>query len=293
MNRNNKLNCERARSYDLVDYLANLDFSPAKIVRNQYWYLSPLRAENTPSFKVNRTINRWMDFGDGRGGNLIDFAILYHRCTVGEFLQILDARPTVVSSFKPDDTRAHSSEAGKIIILHQETLSEVSLLNYLRQRRIALIFAFTYCKEVTFELYGKTTRVIGFANDAGGYELRSLLFKGSSSPKTFTTLLTGTGNVLCVFEGFFDFLSYLTLMPPEQISGQDFLILNSLVFFEKARLLMESFEEVRLFLDNNKAGQRVTAYALSLSSCYRDQSKLYDRYQDLNDYLVYFGKPPQ
>ncbi|WP_026260234.1 hypothetical protein [Segetibacter koreensis] len=48
-----------------------------------------LYVKKRPSFKVNSKLNYWYDHGIGKGGNVIDFAILYHNCTVGEFLQEL------------------------------------------------------------------------------------------------------------------------------------------------------------------------------------------------------------
>src|SRR5688500_7896411 len=79
--------CEEARQMDIVCYLSSLGYEPVKIRNFDYWYFSPLRDEKTPSFKVNRKINRWYDHGIGKGGNLIDLAILYNNCTVGEFLK--------------------------------------------------------------------------------------------------------------------------------------------------------------------------------------------------------------
>ncbi|MGH2642973.1 MAG: CHC2 zinc finger domain-containing protein [Chitinophagaceae bacterium] len=88
MDRNNrKLSIREAKEIDLVDYLSTLGYEPSKIRNNDYWYLSPFRNEKTPSFKINRRINRWYDHGLGKGGNLIDFAILYQDCTVAEFLR--------------------------------------------------------------------------------------------------------------------------------------------------------------------------------------------------------------
>jgi len=292
MNRKHELNFELARSYDLVDYLSTLGFNPSKIVRNQFWYLSPFRIEKTPSFKVNRTLNKWWDFGEGRGGDLIDFAIAFHRCTVGEFIRILEGKPVRLAARPSLQQSQKQTTEGKIIILGQHTLSDPALLHYLSQRRIALQVSLMYCKQITFELYGKNYKAIGFVNDSGGFELRNAGFKGSSSPKYFTSIFSNQpGASLCVFEGFFDFQSYLTLIPPQDRVAVDFLILNSLSFFEKARLLMESYELVNLFLGNDHAGRTVTSYALSLSGCYCDCSDLYRRYLDLNDYLVYFGKP--
>src|SRR4051794_4548518 len=87
MNISNKpLTCAEVKSRDIVDYLASLGFEPTRISGQHYWYLSPFRDERTASFKVNRALNKWYDFGEGRGGSLIDFGILYFNCTVSEFL---------------------------------------------------------------------------------------------------------------------------------------------------------------------------------------------------------------
>lgn len=58
-----KLSCAEARQFDLVDYLASLGYQPQKVKGADYWYLSPLREERTPSFKVNRGKNIWYDHG--------------------------------------------------------------------------------------------------------------------------------------------------------------------------------------------------------------------------------------
>lgn len=84
-----RASCEKARQLDMVAFLSGLGYEPVKIRNQDYWYLSPLRNEKTPSFKINQRLNRWYDHGMGKGGNLIDFAVLYYRCTVGEFLAIL------------------------------------------------------------------------------------------------------------------------------------------------------------------------------------------------------------
>ncbi len=69
-----RLSIEEAKQTDLVDYLSKSGHQPAKVRGNDYWYLSPLREEKTPSFKVNRKLNRWYDHGLGKGGNIIDWS---------------------------------------------------------------------------------------------------------------------------------------------------------------------------------------------------------------------------
>jgi DNA primase len=104
--RNERLSLEEAREIDLVNYLTTCEYEPAKTRNNDYWYLSPLRDERTPSFKVNGNLNRWYDHGLGKGGNITDFAILYHNCTVGEFLQKL----TGSFSFHQRGTRGYEQQ---------------------------------------------------------------------------------------------------------------------------------------------------------------------------------------
>ncbi|WP_436489900.1 CHC2 zinc finger domain-containing protein [Chitinophaga sp. ARDCPP14] len=74
-----------------------------QIIRNQdYWYLSPLREEKTPSFKVNRQINVWYDHGIAKGGNLVDFGTLYFKCSIADLLCRLSNQPSdLILSFHP------------------------------------------------------------------------------------------------------------------------------------------------------------------------------------------------
>lgn len=56
-----------AKQLRIVDYLASLGYHPQSVTSKQYWYLSPLRDERTPSFKVNDRLNEWYDFGAATG----------------------------------------------------------------------------------------------------------------------------------------------------------------------------------------------------------------------------------
>ncbi|MCT1523863.1 toprim domain-containing protein [Sphingobacterium hotanense] len=285
---NNRLSIAKAKEMDMVDYLSTLGHEPSKIRNNDFWYLSPLRDEKTPSFKINRKLNRWYDHGLGKGGNLIDFAILYHGCTVGELMENLNGnlsfqKPVFRQSIKEEEPE------NRIRVLDDFTLSSYALLRYLEQRRISIEIADRYCRELRYELNGKTYYGIGFKNDLGGFEIRNPYFKASSSPKGMTTLNNGAKEA-AVFEGFTDFLSFRSIHKNEPEDRFDFVVLNSVSFFEKARPFMERHEAVRLYLDRDTAGQNYSRYALSLSEKYRDESHLYRNYKDFNDWAVNFGK---
>jgi hypothetical protein len=188
MNISNKpISCTDAKNMDMVDYLLALGYKPTRISGHHYWYLSPLRDEKTPSFKVNKTLNRWYDFGEGKGGNIIDFGILYFKCSVSEFLKQLP-HTSIQNEAHLSQPTYRKEEEGLITILKAEKLSSPALFNYLKERKIEAEVALSFCNEVTFELYKKKYYAIGFKNDLNGYELRNEFFKGSSQPKSITTI---------------------------------------------------------------------------------------------------------
>jgi hypothetical protein len=221
-----------ARQVDLVSYLAQLGHHPVQVRHPNYWYLSPLREEKTPSFKINQKLNRWYDHGLGVGGNLIDFAIRYHGCTIRELLQSLKENLSFPPPAPIREKIQPAENENPVIILRERPLWSFSLCRYLQQRSIPLELAKRYCQEVVYHLNGKTHVAIGFKNDAGGYELRQPSTKISSSPKSMTTFQNGAPEV-AVFEGFFDFLSYLKILPLQAKKQTDFLVLNSVSFFKR------------------------------------------------------------
>ncbi len=277
---------DEIKQTDMVNYLSKLGYEPGKIRNADYWYLSPLRNEKTPSFKVNRKINRWFDHGLGKGGNLIDFGILYHNCSVGEFLQKISSG---FSLHQPHVSQSNYKEDGhKITILQDFAISSFALIKFLEHRKISIDIAGQFCRQVRYQLNDKTYYGIGFKNDSGGYEIRNPYFKASSSPKDVTTHYNSGKDVL-VFEGFIDFLSFMVIDQEAPKTDTDFLILNSVSFFEKARSFMEQHESIGLYLDSDATGQNCTQYALSLSKKYRDESKLYKNHKDLNECLMNAG----
>ncbi|SKA13543.1 CHC2 zinc finger [Chitinophaga eiseniae] len=283
-----------AKQLDLVDYLASLGFQPEKVRNQDYWYRSPLREEKTASFKVNRTKRLWYDHGTGQGGTIIDFGMAYFRCDLREFLKRLDqgfsfhlplqsAVPFTPAASQPSDTPA--GEKKKLVVLAAGPLVSPVLTSYLASRTIPLSIAAVYCREVTFELSGKCFFAIGFKNDLGGFELRNAHFKGSSAPKASTFFDQGY-NELAVFEGFFNFLSFLTLNQYRALGLCNFLVLNSLTFFQKNIPLMEQHKGITLYLDRDTAGIQCTQQAMKLGPQFHDGSQLYAESKDLNDWLI-------
>lgn len=279
---------------DMVEYLASLGYRPEKIRNEDHWYLSPFHQERTASFKVNRRKNIWYDHSIGKGGTLVDFGFLYHKCTIPELLQRLSPDRWSFSFHQPHNcgevltTAGEKKDTGqsRIVILDTRPIVHPALKEYLFKRGIPLDIAKRYCREVDFLLYGNLHTVIGFQNNEGGYELRGEYFKGSSSPKA-EVIVEGKGNELVVFEGFFDFLSYCSIRDQQHGILPDSLILNSLSFLERSRPFMEKYQSVCLMLDQDKAGKEATQKILRWDNeRYSDQSQFYQGKKDLNDWLV-------
>lgn len=288
--RKNGLSFAEARAIDLVNFLAENGYHPVKVRGTDLWYLSPLRQEHTPSFKVNTKINTWYDFGIGKGGTLIEFGLLHYQCSLSDLMERLAGNLSLPRpSFNPITASQHAIPS-KTVVTGENPLTSGSLTHYLAMRKIPFAVAEKFCRQIYYKQYGKQFYGIGFRNDSGGYEIRNALYKTSSSPKDITTIKNG-GDIICVLEGFFDFLSFLVLYPDQALS-HDFVILNSLSFFEKARAVMESYQAINLYLDNDNAGRETTLYARSIDKRYNDLSIVYESHKDLNDLLCGKTIPP-
>lgn len=285
MEKKQKLSCEQLRAMDLVFYLTKLGYEPAKIKGNNYWYYSPFRDEKTPSFKVNRRMNRWYDFGEGKGGSLIDFGIKYNNCTIGDFLTLVANDEFSVHKYI-NESNGKTKEPPRIEILQVKSLNCPYLLRYVAERRISSHLAGSFLKEVNYSNNGANYYALGFENDKGGFELRSAYFQGSSSPKYYTHF-KNKSNTICVFEGFMDFLTFLQISGSEIGDKFDYLILNSLSFVGAANVAMQLYQKVHLYLDNDDQGNKYTQFIKSELVQAEDKRGLYKNHKDLNAFVCF------
>ena len=122
---------------------------------------------------------------------------------------------------------------------------------------------------------GKFYYALNFKNNSGGYELRNEYFKGGSSPKGIKSIENGA-KPMEVFEGFFNFLSYLILNQKQGENLPNFLILDSASFFEKNIPRRLEHSRVHLYLDNGKTGQNSSQQGLNIDrEKFQDERQLY------------------
>ena len=102
---------------------------------------------------------------------------------------------------------------------------------------------------------------LGFPN-GNGFEARSKLFKGFvGTTKDITRIGLANGKSLSIFEGFFDYLAFLSHYDIKEFHNSA-IILNSTSLRKRALAEVEqfNFSKVYLFLDNDIAGDDCKQY---------------------------------
>ena len=285
---------EEAKKIRIADYLHSLGYSPVKQQGVNLWYKSPFREENEPSFKVNTEREQWFDFGLGKGGNIIALAAhLYATESVPHILKRIEeqtphVRPVSFSFHRQSATEPSFQQLDIV------QLSSPALLSYLQERGINTALAKRECREAHFTNNDKRYFAIAFPNISGGYEIRNRYFKGCIAPKDITHIRQQEPKNTCfVFEGFMDYLSFLTLRLENcpqypNFDRQDYMVLNSVANVSKALYPLGSYERIHCFFDNDRAGMEALQQIrkeYDSTRHIRDASQIYCGCKDLNEYL--------
>ena len=283
------MNIDQIKQIKLQDFLAAMGCKPVKQYGVNLMYLSPLRTEKHASFKVNTEINQWYDFGIGRGGNIIALAeLLYNSSDVSYLIRQIERNAPSSASVSLSTTKPITPQ-NSFEHLQVLPLIHPALIKYIEERCIDVETARAVCKELHFDTRGKHYFGIGCPNIAGGYEIRNPFFKGCIAPKDISHFYAEEPKKVClVFEGFMDFLSFMTLRRKENdgLKRQDYLVLNSVTNIHKAAKRLSRYDSVQCFLDNDNAGRNAyLQLSKELGKSVTDASTLYDGYKDLNEYL--------
>lgn len=281
------LTCKEANdSISIIDLLKWTGCEPVRISGINHFFISPLRPEEkTASMKVNVEINRWIDYGTGNGGKLIDLAIRLWKCDVKTALiklsELSGAIPPRIFSFhKPGVTKKQAA-----VVENCTDLQSSDLLNYIGNRAIPLDMAKKYCHEIHYINGGRRYRSIAFPTDLGGFETRNKDFKGCIGKKAIRTII-GTNSSLLVFEGFMDMLSALVVWP--SLEASNMIVMNSTSQLnqtvEKIRELRP--DKISIYLDNDYEGSKSTQTILGLFDNVYDASEMYKPFKDVNDFLI-------
>lgn len=281
------MNCETAKNIKLSSILDQIGACKIRTLNNEIWYLSPFRKEQTASFKIDIRKNVFYDFGEGFGGNVLDFIMRYYRCDLPNALNILQENFSSFS-FQQQPIAVLTKEINSkknYEITNVQNVSNSVLLDYLKGRKLNLELGKKYLCEVHYQINGHNYFGIGFKNDENGFEIRNKYVKLCLGKKWFTHLKNDSKSAV-ILESWSDFIALLTLHPKIE-KAHDFIILNSLALSSKIEPIMEHYERIFLTLDSDEAGNKVTQKLLEKGNgkC-TDSRSFFSNSKDLNDFLI-------
>ena len=283
----------RIKRYPIVEYLDRKGIKPVRKTPTYAMYRSPLREETHPSFKVDTEKNLWIDYGEGRGGSIIDLCMRMEGCTLSEAIRRLrqnasdDGTYSFLNDFVPNNTQPAMAVNGARRMIEISDTLPPHLQDYLtKERCINLEKAMPFLKCISYEVRSRLYQAIGFANLSGGYELRDdKTFKGTIAPKDITPIFTDRAEPVCIIEGFMDFLSFLSMK--EEITNHC-LLMNSVSNVARTiRYLNDRhLTHIRAFHDNDEAGRRTVQDFIKAGFHVEDMNIHYKDFKDLNEYHV-------
>lgn len=288
-----------ANQISIKAYLASKGIHPVKDRGYYGMYHSPFREDSNASMKVDYNKNLWIDFGSNEGGTMIDLVMRINNYPLKEAMEELSRHnSTTVHQYNNTTAEANSfsfhgnnsNNTPAITIQKVIPITHKALTDYLSERKINIDIAKRYCAEIHYSVNNKPFFAIGFQNDSKGWVLRSEPFKGCTSMNITTFGDVNSPKDAClVFEGFMDFLSYLTMKGIDS-PKVDVVVLNSIANLSKAMDFIKSHSKVYTYLDNDDAGKK-TAQQIDKWSCIHNcthinRSTDYSNCKDLNEYLV-------
>jgi len=292
------------KRHSIMEYLERKGVRPVRRTPTYAMYRSPLREETHPSFKVDREKNLWIDYAEGRGGSIIDLCMRLEGCTLSEAICRLGQNalehtayssnsPKREISISPNQIENVTASGTRRLICLSDTLPP-HLQEYLTEERcIDLEKATSFLKYISYEVRGRRHEAIGFANSSGGYELRdNNTFKGTIAPKDIAPIFEGKAQPVCLFEGFMDFLSFLSMK--EEVTNHC-LVMNSVSNVARSIhcLNERNITSVRAFLDNDDAGRKAVQEFVNAGFKVEDMTVYYRDFKDLNEYHVSRVREPQ
>ena len=285
------------KRYSIVEYLERKGIRPVRKTSTYVMYRSPLREETHPSFKVDTEKNLWIDYAEGRGGSIIDLCIRLEGCTLSEAICRLGQNALEHTAYcscsSKRETSISPNQRKDITASGTRRLTSISdtlpphLQEYLKKERcIDLEKATPFLKCISYEVRGRRHEAIGFANSSGGYELRdNKIFKGTIAPKDITPIFEDRAQPVCLFEGFMNFLSFLSMKG--EVTNQC-LVMNSVSNVARSihYLNKRNITSVRAFLDNDDTGRKAVQEFVNAGFKVEDMAVYYKDFKDLNEYHV-------
>lgn len=280
------MNCNQANQIPMEKVLKSFSLFPSKASKRGAFYFAVERKESTPSLHLNFKTNRAHDFGSGKTYDNVSLVQAIKGCSVSEALVYLSKLsfffPKQDNSIKRIAVKKKKTEPDWKI-RKMKPVEHPALISYLESRKV--IRQKNELREIHYTVDKKFYFGIGFENDSRGWEIRNKYAKLCLGKKAITTIKNGS-LTLRIFEGFFDYLSFLEIREFLEFEESDYLILNSISLVNRLKGKLSEYEKIELYLDNDDAGNQATNLMKSFSIKAKDNRMFYRRFKDLNDYLL-------
>lgn len=266
-------------------------------------FKSPFRDEKTPSFHLVKNSNMFKDFGtDMKAGDPINLVCAYFGYTIPQALAYLTSITKKIPImehknfpfYEPNNQLIKETSRNHFKI---KPLTDRNLQLYIQSRGIPIeiwknqpyICQAEYI--VQHNGFKKLYKNVAWKTDKeDSYEIRSFNFKGTYGQKMITTIPGQPGmNDLNIFEGFFNYLAFLTYYKTIKPKNKT-IILNSTSNISLITSMLTNYNKINLFLDNDAAGQKASEKiikSVNTNCLVINQSLVLHRdYNDFNDFIL-------
>lgn len=277
---------QELKNTPIIDILRKQNIDTVEKKKEEFWFKAPWRNEQTASVKCQN--NLFYDFGEGIGGNTIDFVMKLFNIRFKEALFWIKNEFDFFSFHQPkqDLINREIKKSTTYKINKEQVLQNHILTEYLKARFLDIAICKKYLVEVYYQVNEKKYFGVGFKNDVGGIEIRNKYTKLCLGKKWYSSIKNKCKQLI-VLESWSDYISLLILYPNTE-NQFDFVVLNSLSMLSKLDVVFEEYEKIFLALDNDEAGTKATQKHLEvLGQKGIDIRYLYNNgSKDLNEFLM-------
>lgn len=243
-----------------------------------------------PCFAVNQQHNIWYDHHTGKGGNIIDFAIMYWKVTFREALKKLNEhfdRCQLPEYGRLQCRRRHAQKLPHYRLQHTGPLgNNVDISHYLKAKKVwevsqsLLSEVYYYVKDENARI--KTFHAAGIQNELGHWQISSPCFNDCLGHKAISFI--GRSNTdVAVFQ---DTISYLSWQTDNPAAGDSILILHSDDLLLSAIRKIKDFAEISVLFNRDDTGRLRSAELIQALPQATDRSAIYEGHTHYNEWLV-------
>ncbi|MBO7596215.1 MAG: toprim domain-containing protein [Bacteroidales bacterium] len=249
---------------------------------------SPFRVDTNPSAVIFTDRKLYYDSGTDERISLVKFVMRLENCNFDKAFNII-TNNTITEHYHNAPPNTVKQKPTENFIF--KPLQNKNLIEYANKRGIGAATAKRYLLECW-----KNSKYyyLAFKNDFGGYAMRNDTksnFSKINYGKGGVTTINNNSDRVIIFEGLFDFLSWVEYMAATDQQAEQFniIVLNSCSNVSSILNKLTDYKQIYLLLDNDPKGNETAA---KITTKYPDKVKnltpyfIKDPCKDFNDYWL-------